>query len=327
MNPTNLIISIIVILILGLILKEDTLSQLVKIILCANVSLVSYCALNIYSIEGFAGKKNKQSGEKTKNKQSGKKSKNKQSGKNSKNDIQQVQQQVQQQIDAQSSSSQLVAAQSTRLTQVESRLTEHTTQLASYLNRLTTVESQSSNNILPKGTIIMWNPPTSTTTPPTGWAYCDGSTIGTGSNSIITPDLRARFVLGANVKNSTMTNTNTLTTTAQNRVSTLPDSTTVAGQDKLTMTKTNVATSTHLHCTGTPATSTCNGGEAACRSTPANRTCYGDFPTAASTAASTAHVASIFSYQPPASITQPSESIYISIVPPYYALAYIMKIS
>jgi hypothetical protein len=61
MNPTNPIISIIVILILGLILKEDTLSQSVKIILCAIVSLVAYCALNIYSIEGFAVKKRERS--------------------------------------------------------------------------------------------------------------------------------------------------------------------------------------------------------------------------------------------------------------------------
>ena len=279
MNPTNLIISIIVILILGLILKEDTLSQSVKIILCAIVSLVAYCALNIYSIEGFAGKKNKQSGEKTKNKQSGKKSKNNL-------------QQVQKQLDAQSSS--------TRLTQVETRLTQ--------------IETQS-NNILPKGTIIMWKPPTgitTTPTPPTGWAYCDGSIIGTGTNSIITPDLRARFVLGANVKNTT--NTNTLMTTDPNRVSTLPDSTTVAGQDKLTMTKTDVATSLHLHCQNSLSTCYFTGVPV-----PA--------PVLRAGPAIQNHVASIFSSQPPASTTQPPDSINISIVPPYYALAYIMKIS
>ncbi len=101
----------------------------------------------------------------------------------------------------------------------------------------------------------MWKPPIGTTTPPTGWVYCDESTIGSGSNSIITPDLRARFVLGANVKNTT--NTNTLTANDQNRVSTLSDSITVAGQDKLTMTKTNVATSTHKHCTIIPPNTTC----------------------------------------------------------------------
>ena len=52
-------ISVIVILILGLIVKEDTLSQSVKIILCTIVGLVAYCALNLSTTEGFAEGKGK----------------------------------------------------------------------------------------------------------------------------------------------------------------------------------------------------------------------------------------------------------------------------
>ena len=52
-------ISVIVILILGLIVKEDTLSHSVKIILCTIVGLVAYCALNLSTTEGFAEGKGK----------------------------------------------------------------------------------------------------------------------------------------------------------------------------------------------------------------------------------------------------------------------------
>jgi microcystin-dependent protein len=59
MSYTIYAISVIVILILGLIVKEDTLSQSVKIILCTIVGLVAYCALNLSTTEGFAQRKGK----------------------------------------------------------------------------------------------------------------------------------------------------------------------------------------------------------------------------------------------------------------------------
>ena len=48
---------------------------------------------------------------------------------------------------------------------------------------------QGSFNMLPTGSIIAWSPPSGATTPPVGWAVCDG-TKGT-------PDLRGRFILCA----------------------------------------------------------------------------------------------------------------------------------
>ena len=45
---------------------------------------------------------------------------------------------------------------------------------------------------IPIGGIIMWSGATGTTLP-TNWKLCDGSTY----NSIVTPDLRGRFVIGA----------------------------------------------------------------------------------------------------------------------------------
>ena len=62
MNYTISIVSIIVILILGLIIKENTLSHSVKIILCIMVALVTYFGLNRCITEGFAQKKGKGKG-------------------------------------------------------------------------------------------------------------------------------------------------------------------------------------------------------------------------------------------------------------------------
>jgi microcystin-dependent protein/cytoskeletal protein CcmA (bactofilin family) len=46
---------------------------------------------------------------------------------------------------------------------------------------------------VPIGGIIMWNG----TNAPTGWGLCDGSTYGTSPNQIISPDLRGRFILSS----------------------------------------------------------------------------------------------------------------------------------
>jgi len=54
------------------------------------------------------------------------------------------------------------------------------------------------SNILPKGLISMWYG--SLATIPTGWALCDGTNN--------TPDLRNRFIVGANVDNAGIANTN-----------------------------------------------------------------------------------------------------------------------
>lgn len=55
----------------------------------------------------------------------------------------------------------------------------------------------------PIGTVIQWWRPTNAVAVPNGWAICDGATIASGSHdfgtgsSIVLPDLRNAFVLGA----------------------------------------------------------------------------------------------------------------------------------
>ena len=56
---------------------------------------------------------------------------------------------------------------------------------------------QYSNNLMPKGGIIMWSGTIATI--PTGWALCDGSGTWGGTNPI--PDLRERFIVGAGGNN------------------------------------------------------------------------------------------------------------------------------
>lgn len=57
------------------------------------------------------------------------------------------------------------------------------------VSNITVLGSISGGGTIPTGAIVMW----SGSTAPTGWALCDGSTV----NGIVTPDLRGRFVLGS----------------------------------------------------------------------------------------------------------------------------------
>jgi microcystin-dependent protein len=54
------------------------------------------------------------------------------------------------------------------------------------------VNGFSSNALVPTGGIIMW----SGTTPPAGWGLCDGSTYTNVAVTVVSPDLRGRFVVG-----------------------------------------------------------------------------------------------------------------------------------
>lgn len=47
------------------------------------------------------------------------------------------------------------------------------------------------HNVLPKGIVMLWSG--SSASIPTGWALCNGATIG----SLVTPDLRDKFLVGA----------------------------------------------------------------------------------------------------------------------------------
>lgn len=66
----------------------------------------------------------------------------------------------------------------------------------------------------PLGTIIMWSPRDTITTPPPGWAICDGSTIALRDEDnnefpYVLPDLRGRFPVGVGALNMTITNQST----------------------------------------------------------------------------------------------------------------------
>ena len=58
------------------------------------------------------------------------------------------------------------------------------------------------HNILPKGVILMWSG--SIATVPTGWALCNGDTI----SGVVTPDLRNKFIVGANADGSGVAKSN-----------------------------------------------------------------------------------------------------------------------
>jgi len=80
---------------------------------------------------------------------------------------------------------------------------------ANQIQELTDSDGLVGNGTIPIGGIIMWYG-SATTSPvtlggitypgiPTGWALCDGSTV----NSLKTPDLRSRFIVGASNNTST----------------------------------------------------------------------------------------------------------------------------
>lgn len=130
MNYVKCAVSIIVILILGLIYKENSLSPAVKIILSTIVGLITYCALNISSNEGFTS--NEPSSQKT----------------------------------------QTLSLKSQKLL---------------------------SGELIPVGTIAMWSG--AITEIPIGWALCNGDTVtDISNNNFTTPNLSGRFVAGYNTK-------------------------------------------------------------------------------------------------------------------------------
>ena len=63
------------------------------------------------------------------------------------------------------------------------------------------VVRQYGHELIPVGAIIMW----SGTTIPAGWALCDGEAYGrlAGGGDIVAPDLRERFIVGSGGENST----------------------------------------------------------------------------------------------------------------------------
>jgi hypothetical protein len=68
----------------------------------------------------------------------------------------------------------------------------------------TALDAVTTRQILPIGSVIAWWRPNNTVTIPTGFASCDGSVVTSGNHdfgtgaSITLPDLRNKFILGAN---------------------------------------------------------------------------------------------------------------------------------
>lgn len=69
---------------------------------------------------------------------------------------------------------------------------------------LTALSAVATRQFAPVGTVITWWRPDNTVSVPTGWAICNGASVASGSHdfgtgaSITLPDLRNKFVLGAN---------------------------------------------------------------------------------------------------------------------------------
>lgn len=168
--------------------------------------------------------------------------------------------------------------------------TTNTTQLATTAFVQTAVSA-----VFSTGMIMMWSGTIATI--PTGWVLCNGS------NS--TPDLRNRFIVGAHSDNAGVANT------------TITGSSTLTGgsKDAIVVSHTHTATSTdagHTHV------QQYNGGTAgAGGGISSSGVSVSDTPSSASTASGTASITT--------TISSTGSSGTNANLPPYYALAFIMK--
>lgn len=160
--------------------------------------------------------------------------------------------------------------------------------------------------VIPSGVITMWSG--SIASIPAGWALCDGANG--------TPDLRNRFIVGASadntgVSNTTITGSNTKTGGSK-------DSTVVAHTHTANHSHTGSTNSTGAH------THTQNVGTAQSGTGLAYNNGSGSSPQQTSSSGAHSHTVTVDS----ASVTTSSagSSGTNANLPPYYALAYIMKL-
>lgn len=165
---------------------------------------------------------------------------------------------------------------------------------------------QNNKPIIPSGAIVMW----AGEVPPNGWVLCDGST----HNQVTTPDLRGRFVLGHNpiatanivVPNNGNSLFRTVSTTYQVPAFPIGD---VSGESRHTLTISEMPTHTHtipFRGSGTFSTANNNNGG----SSEVNQ-----FPSQADINAGRGDVTSNTGQDEPH-----------NNMPPYYVLAFIMKL-
>jgi hypothetical protein len=89
------------------------------------------------------------------------------------------------------------------------------------------ITTYGSDEMVPKGTIILWSKPTI----PNGWALCDGRAVTINGVSVTTPNLINKFIKGGDLKNSSST--------------TKPRSGTEGGQSSITLTTQQMPPHTH----------------------------------------------------------------------------------
>lgn len=168
--------------------------------------------------------------------------------------------------------------------------------------------------VMPIGGIIMW----SGTVIPNGWKLCDGTTYslsGRGGTTITTPDLRGKFIVGEDASFPLLSTGGSSTQTLL--VANLPPHNHAPGTLNIT------SSGPHAHRSGWSTESSADGGESTAdhmNSAPNSIYLYTDTTTPGYTGAHT-HAMTDF-----AGITGPGTgtSTPFSILPPYYALAYII---
>ncbi len=158
--------------------------------------------------------------------------------------------------------------------------------------------------VVPLGGIIMW----SGSTVPTGWALCDGTTV----NGYSTPDLQNRFIIGKSATNATGLSAGTSTT-----ITGVPTST-GGSKDSVIVSHTHTATSAvtdpgHAHASSKFDLQAVDGGLYGAQTNNDGRHYATNSASTGITVATT--------------ITTAGESGTNKNLPPYYALAFIMRTS
>ena len=173
-----------------------------------------------------------------------------------------------------------------------------------YVGNSTTTLQSTINSGIPTGCIMIWYGIEATI--PAGWASCNGGT----SNGVVTPDLRDLFIIG--------TDTNHVATNAA-----YPQGTTLGNiNNAVTITTSHLPEHTHKGTTGT-------GGAAHDHSYPRSGTGAGNINIARGNARGTNQFSKgtdINSHNHTIVTQSTGSGSSLTILPPYYALIYIIKI-
>jgi len=180
---------------------------------------------------------------------------------------------------------------------------------------------------IPVGGIIMWSGTIASI--PTNWRLCDGTTYG----SLVTPDLRNRFIIGASLDTATThaTGGSGGITRAHTSIETPTNYVTGGSKDAVVVShnhggNTNGGTSdgTHTHTITSPSNSSTVAAVTLLNITPAYNFAGGQLDAAIAKQDLTASSSGSGHYH---AISTDGEAGTNKNLPPYYALAFIMRIS